>query len=77
MAIYRLLENAAYDPARISVMIEAYECACKELNLTCNRNDALTELLAHKILEITQAEAEPDAQVICRHAIQELGIARH
>jgi hypothetical protein len=77
VAIYRLLENAAFDPARVSIMVEAYECACRELNLTCNKNDPLTEILARKILEITQAEAEPDAKRVCQQSLQELGISRH
>jgi hypothetical protein len=77
MAIYRLLENAAFDPAKVAVMVEAYECACRELNLACAQSDPLTELLARKIVEITQAETEPDARRICEQSIKELGASRH
>jgi hypothetical protein len=77
MAIYRLLENAAFDPAKVAVMVEAYECACRELNLTCAHSDPLTEMLARKIVEIAQAEAEPDAKRICEQSIKELGVLRH
>jgi hypothetical protein len=77
MAIRRLLKDGAYDPVRISVMVEAYECACRELNLASNHYDPLTEMLAHKILELTQSEAEPDAMRICAQSLRELGISSH
>jgi len=77
MAIYRLLENAAFDPNKVAVMVEAYECACKELDLTCSRNDPLTELLARKIIELTQAETDPDPKRICERSIKELGVSQH
>jgi len=77
MAIHRLLKNAACDPARIGVMVEAYECACRELNLKGNRIDPLTELLALKIVELTQSQSEPNAQRICAESLWELGILAH
>jgi hypothetical protein len=72
-----LLENAVFDPDKIHVMIEAYECACRELHLTERRNDPLTDLVARKIMEITQAETKPDAMDICRRSLRELGISTH
>ena len=77
VAIYRLLANAAFDPAKVSVMIEAYECACKALDLIGAKTDPLTELVAKKIVEITQSEVEPDAQAICDRSLQALGITKH
>ena len=77
MAIYRLLENSAFDPGRIKVMVEAYECACRELELTGARNDVLTEIIAKKIVEIAQSEVETDPKYICERSLQELGISRH
>jgi hypothetical protein len=77
VAIYRLLENSAFDPARVSVMIEAYECACRELELSGSRNDQITELVAKKIVEIAQAEIELDSKRICEQSLQQLGISRH
>ena len=65
MAIYRLLENSAFDPGKVRIMVEAYECACRELDLAGNKTDQITELIARKIVEIAQAEVEMDAQVIC------------
>jgi hypothetical protein len=79
MAIYRLLENAVYDPAKVRVMIEAYECACRELELTGRKADlvaeVVTEMVASKILEITQEEANPDPQQICDRSLRELGMS--
>ena len=77
MAIYRLLANSAYDPSKVRIMVEAYECACRVLDLAGNKTDQLTELVARKILEIAQSEAEPDAKLICERSLQELGITRH
>lgn len=76
VAIYRLLANSAFDPSKVTVMVEAYECACRALDLSGNRTDRLTELVAKKILEIAQGEAEPDAKSICERSLEELGIAR-
>ena len=58
-------------------MVEAYECACKALDLAGTRNDQLTELVAKKIVEIAQEEDEPDAQFICEKSLRELGITTH
>ena len=77
MAIYRLLENAAYDPGRVRIMIEAYECACRELNLVGNKTDPITEIIAKKIVELTRDEVEPDPKEICERSLRELGITRH
>jgi hypothetical protein len=77
VAIYRLLENSAFDPGRIKVMVEAYECACRQLALSGARTDALTEVVARKIVEIAQSEVETDPKYICERSLQELGISRH
>ena len=77
MAIHRLLENAVFDPAKVHVMIEAYECACRELHLTEGRNDPLTDLVARKIMEITLIETKLDATDICQRSLRELGISSH
>jgi ferritin-like protein len=77
VAIYRLLENSSFAPDRIKVMVEAYECACRELALSGARTDALTEVVARKILEIAQSEVETDSKYICERSLQELGFPRH
>jgi hypothetical protein len=77
VAIYRLLENSAFDPDKVRIMVEAYECACRELELSGSRTDQLTELVAQKIVEIAQTEVEADPEFICRRSLHELGIAKH
>lgn len=76
MAIYRLLQNSAFDPDKISVMVEAYERACRELELVGDRNDQLTELVAKKIVEIAQTGVL-DPKFICERSLQELGITTY
>ena len=68
-----------FEATRLSerVMVEAYECACRQLELSGDRSDQLTELVAKKIIEIAQAEADADPQIICRQSLQELGISTH
>ena len=77
MAIYRLLENSAFDPERISVMVAAYERACRELDLICSKTDSVTELVAKKIIEIAHTETDLDAQGICDRSLHALGITKH
>jgi len=74
MAIYRLLNEAAFDQEEIERMSAAYEGALRVLQLR-DRNDPLTEMIASKIIEIAR-KGERDATVICDRAIQELGIGR-
>jgi hypothetical protein len=54
MAIYRLLKFFAFDPEEITCMTAAYEDALRLLQLA-NRQDPITELVAKKIIEVTQA----------------------
>jgi len=77
MAIRGLLVNSAFDPARVKIMVEAYECACRELNLAAARIDPLTELIAFKILELTKDEVSPTPKAICERALRELGVLTH
>ena len=57
-------------------MIEAYECACRELKLAGNLTDQLTEMVAQKIVEIAR-EGETDPDAICNRSLQELGVSGH
>lgn len=72
MAIYRLLQEAAFDQEQIDVMTAAYEAALKLLHLV-DRHDPVTELLAQKIIEITRS-GEDRPEHICSRAIRELGV---
>ena len=60
MAIYRVLQNAAFNPERIELVAKAYEDALRSLNLI-DRSDPLTELIAKQIFEAAQrGERDPD-----------------
>ena len=72
MAIYRLLQEAAWDQADIDRMTAAYEAALKILQLA-DRTDPLTELIAQKIIEVAR-NGEQDPAHICARAIKELGV---
>jgi hypothetical protein len=73
MAIYRLLQNMPLSPEDISRLAAAYEAALKALGLT-DRNDPITELVARKIIEISQTGVRDPLQ-ISRLAVTELGAA--
>jgi hypothetical protein len=73
MAIYRLLKFAAFDPEDVSCMTTAYEGALVVLKLT-DRQDPITELVAKKIIEVSQ-QGERDPDRLREKALIELGIA--
>jgi hypothetical protein len=50
MPINRLLDNAAFDPAAVTALRNAYEGACAALQLA-DRSDPLTEVVAKRIIE--------------------------
>jgi hypothetical protein len=72
MAIYRLLQEAAFSPEDIGRMTAAYEAALRLLRLT-DRTDPVTEIVAKKIIEVTRS-GEHDPPRICARALKELGI---
>jgi len=72
MAIYRLLQNSAFEPGLIQVMTTAYEDTCRVLGLA-DRTDPLTELVAKKIIEIAQT-GERDPAALRQRALGELGV---
>jgi len=72
MAIYRLLQEAAFAPEDINRMTAAYEAALRLLRLT-DRTDPVTEIVAKKIIEVTRS-GEHDPPRICARALKELGI---
>jgi hypothetical protein len=72
MAIYRLLQNVPMGPEDIRRLSDAYEQTLRALSLV-DRNDPLTEMIAKKIIEISQTGIkEPDQ--ISKLAIEHLGI---
>ena len=72
MAIYRLLQEEAWDQADIERLTAAYEAALAKLRLV-DRTDPLTELIAKKIIEVTR-NGEQDPASICARAVKELGV---
>ena len=44
-------------------MVDAYECACRELELSGNKSDIITEIVATKIVEIAHRKIGADAKV--------------
>lgn len=62
MAIYRLLQHAAFGPEEIERMTTAYEDALRELRLS-DRTDPLTEIVAKKIIEIAQTGERDPARI--------------
>jgi hypothetical protein len=72
VAIYRLLQEAAFDQNDIDRMTAAYEAVLRALHLA-DRNDPVTELIANKIIEVAR-NGERDPARICARALKELGI---
>jgi hypothetical protein len=70
VAIYRLLQNAAFNPEDTKRMGAAYEQALVELGLN-DRNDPLTEIVAKLIVEIAQT-GEKNPETICALALRRL-----
>ena len=73
MAIYRLLQNQAFEPDDIEGMTVAYEAALKVLRLA-NRSDPITHIVAERIIEIAQTGVR-DSRELASIAIKELGSA--
>jgi hypothetical protein len=53
VAIYRLLQQSAFGPEAIDVMVTAYEDCLRILQLS-DRSDPRAEVIAKKIIEIAQ-----------------------
>ena len=73
MAIYRLLQNAAFDDRTVQAMTTAYEAALQELGLV-DRADPVTEIVANKIIE-TVRMGERNPARICEIVVKDLGPA--
>jgi tRNA(Met) C34 N-acetyltransferase TmcA len=71
MAIYRLLQDSAFQPDDIKRMADAYEHALILLHLDNRRDDPLTETVAQYIIEIAQT-GEQHSETICDIALKRL-----
>jgi hypothetical protein len=72
MAIYRLLQLAAFEPEHVKTVTTAYEKALAALKLK-NRADPLTEIIARKIIEVAQT-GHQDPDLISIIALADLGL---
>lgn len=69
VAIYRLLQQSAFGPDAIALMVTAYEDCLRTLKL--DRSDPQTEAIAKKIIEIAQTGVRDPAQMR-RQALAEM-----
>jgi hypothetical protein len=53
VAIYRLLQDRAFDPEAIELMTSAFEDVCRELGLA-QRDDPLLDIVAKAIIECAE-----------------------
>jgi len=73
MAIYKLLQNTAFLPEDIELMIDAYEGALTQLGLP-GGVASLNETIAQNIIACAQT-GEKDPQVMCTAALKAIGKA--
>ena len=71
MAIYRILQNAPFGPDEIARLVAAYERTLEALGLA-DRSDPITELVARKIIEISQTGVR-DPALLSTRTIKDLG----
>ena len=71
MAIYKLIQNYAFEPADIERLAMAYEQTLRALRLK-DRSDPITQLVAEKIIAIGRLGIEDPAEV-SKLALKELG----
>jgi hypothetical protein len=71
MTIRRLLQNTTFGPEEVQRLVTAYEETLRALGLK-NRSDAITQLVAEKIIAIGRLEIEDPAE-ISNLALKELG----
>jgi hypothetical protein len=70
MAIYRLLQNTAFEPKDIERLVTAYEQTLRALRLK-DRSDPITQLVAEKIVAVGRLGIEDPAE-ISKLALKEL-----
>jgi hypothetical protein len=59
------------DPAHIEAMRSAFRKVCDSLQLSCDANDPMTEIIVMKIIELAKA-GEVDPGRICGRVLLEL-----
>lgn len=71
MAIYRLLQQTAFSPEDITLLVKAYEDCLRTLRLS-DQADAMTEAVARAVIEIAQTGVRDPAQ-ICARVVDRIG----
>jgi hypothetical protein len=71
MAIYKLIQNTAFEPEDVERLVTAYEQTLRALRLK-DRSDPITQLVAEKIIAIGRLGIEDPAE-ISKLAFKELG----
>jgi len=62
MAIYKLIQNTAFEPKDIERLVTAYEQTLRTLRLK-DRSDPITQLVAEKIIAIGRLGIEDPAEI--------------
>jgi hypothetical protein len=70
VAIYRLLQGAAFDDRAVAAIMTAYDAVLRELGLV-NRTDPCTEIIARKIIECART-GERDPERLCELALKDI-----
>ncbi len=70
MPLTRFLQNTAFGPEEVALLVAAYEAALRELDLS-GRADPVTEIVAKKIIELAK-EGERDPHCLRIRAIEAL-----
>ena len=71
MAIFRLLQQSAFTPEDIGVLVSAYEDCLRHLKLA-DGSDPAAELVARKIIELAQKGVR-DPKRLRQLALKEIG----
>lgn len=72
MPIYRLLQNAAFGPEEILLIVSAYEATLSTLNV--DRDDPVSKTVAKKVFEIAQT-GERDPVKVRTQALESFGVS--
>jgi hypothetical protein len=70
MAIYRLLQQTAFSPEDIALLVKAYEDCLRALKLSSG-SSAETEAVAKAVIELAQSGVRDPAQ-ICQQVVARL-----
>ena len=70
MAIYKLIQNTAFEPEDVERLVTAYEQTLRALRLK-DRSEPITQLVAEKIIAIGRLRIEDPAE-ISKLALKEL-----